>query len=175
LSVIDNVLGYLKLESGRVSYDVADTDVVGIIDAVEELTRPLIDAKHIRYERRCERNGMIIRADRDKLKQIVLNLVSNAVKFTDAGGTVIVECDYDTAGLRIRVVDTGWGIPHDRLDSVFEPFTQVESARVRASGGTGLGLTISRDFARGMGGELSVDSEPGRGSVFTIALPGTMQ
>lgn len=171
LSLIDNVLGYLKLESGRVSYDVADIDVVDIIDAVEELTRPLIDAKHIRYERRCERPGTIVRADRDKLQQIVLNLISNAVKFTDSGGSVIVDCDQDDAGLRIRVVDTGWGIPSDRLEYVFEPFTQVDSTRARLSGGTGLGLTISRDLARGMGGELSVDSEPGRGSVFTIALP----
>jgi signal transduction histidine kinase len=174
LSLIDNVLGYLKLENGRVSYDVAEIDVADIIDAVEELTRPLIDAKHIRYERRCERQGMLVRADRAKLQQIVLNLISNAIKFTDSGGSLIVDCDHDDAGLRIRVVDSGWGIPSDRLEYVFEPFTQMDSTRARSSGGTGLGLTISRDFARGMGGELSVDSEPGRGSVFTIALPVAM-
>jgi signal transduction histidine kinase len=131
----------------------------------------LIDAKQLRYERRCDVDGMTVRADRAKLKQIVLNLLSNAVKFTDSGGTVAMVCDGDVDGVRIRVADTGWGIPSDRLEYVFEPFTQCDGSRAKVAGGTGLGLAISRDFARGMGGELTLTSEPGKGSVFSVALP----
>jgi signal transduction histidine kinase len=170
IGVIDNVLSYLKLGSGRVRYDVADVDVTDIMATVEELTRPLIDRKGLRYECRCIPRRHTVRADRDKLQQIVLNLMSNAVKFTDSGGAVVVTCDHHGDDLFIRVADTGWGIPGERLEYVFEPFAQVDGAPSRVAGGTGLGLTISRDFARGMGGDLTVSSEPGKGSVFTVAL-----
>jgi signal transduction histidine kinase len=170
LGVIDNVLGFLKLGSGRVRYHVADVDVMEIMATVEDLTRPLIDAKGLRYEHRCA-PGQSVLADRDKLQQIVLNLVSNAVKFTDAGGAVSVESDRDGDRVLVRVADTGCGIPDERLEYVFEPFAQVGAGGSDSAGGTGLGLTISRDFARGMGGELTVRSEPGKGSVFTVALP----
>jgi signal transduction histidine kinase len=101
----------------------------------------------------------------------VLNLFSNAIKFTPEGGQVDVEWNTTESEIRIRVSDTGIGIPADHLHSVFEPFMQLTSPLARKSGGTGLGLSISRDFARGMGGQLLVESEPGRGSAFTLVLP----
>jgi signal transduction histidine kinase len=112
-----------------------------------------------------------VRADPDKLPQIVLNLLSNAIKFTPAGGTVRVSCDAEERVARVRVSDTGRGIPADHLDEIFEPFVQVDRGLTRTAEGTGLGLAISRDLARAMGGDLTVESEVGKGSTFTLELP----
>jgi signal transduction histidine kinase len=104
--------------------------------------------------------------------QIVLNLITNAVKFTDPGGEIRVSCAVDGDYAATRVEDTGRGIPADRLSSIFEPFVQVDRERTdQASQGVGLGLAISRELARAMGGELTAESTPGRGSCFTLLLP----
>jgi signal transduction histidine kinase len=171
LGVIDNVLSFLKLGSGRVRYDIDEVAIEAILTSVEEVIRPLIEGKGLRYQRQSTADDERVSADREKLQQILLNLLSNAVKFTDSGGLVELDAAVDGSTVRIDVRDTGCGIPRDRLQSVFEPFTQIDSTRTRAVQGTGLGLTISREFARGMGGELIVDSEMGKGSVFSVALP----
>ena len=171
LSVIENVLGYLKLGSGRVAYEIGDVCVDDVVSSVEEITKPLIDSKGLRYRRLAPATSLVARGDHAKVRQIVLNLFSNAIKFTPEGGQVDVECNTAESEIRIRVSDTGIGIPADHLHSVFEPFMQLTSPLARRSGGTGLGLSISRDFARGMGGQLLVESEPGRGSAFTLVLP----
>lgn len=171
LSVIENVLGYLKLGSGRVAYEIGDVCVDDVVSSVEEITKPLIDSKGLRYRRQAPATSLVARGDHAKVRQIVLNLFSNAIKFTPEGGQVDVECNTAESEIRIRVSDTGIGIPADHLHSVFEPFMQLTSPLARRSGGTGLGLSISRDFARGMGGQLLVESEPGRGSAFTLVLP----
>ena len=108
------------------------------------------------------------------MRQILLNLLTNAVKFTEAGGLVTLACEKDaTAGvIRVRLSDTGRGIPAGQLERIFEPFVQVDRQRTQDSQqGVGLGLAISRDLARVMGGELTAESEPGRGSTFTLVLP----
>jgi len=110
------------------------------------------------------------RADRDKLMQIMLNLLSNAIKFTAADGAITVRCDADAGWVRVHVHDTGLGIPEDRLESIFDPFVQVDRALNRPHEGVGLGLSISRDLAHGMGGSLTVRSAPGAGSTFTLRL-----
>jgi signal transduction histidine kinase len=110
-------------------------------------------------------------ADREKVGQVLLNLLSNAAKFTPAGGRVTVSADAGDGRARLRVADTGIGIPADQLDVIFEPFVQVDGTRTRTADGTGLGLAISRDLARGMGGDLTAESTPGAGSTFTLALP----
>jgi signal transduction histidine kinase len=171
LSVIANVLGFLKLSSGRIEYDIQNIAVDEIVVAAEEIMRPLIAAKRLMYGQRVVGDHLRVRADRDKLQQIVLNLLSNATKFTDPGGRVEVYCAAANERVDIRVADSGSGIPSDRLESVFEPFTQVGSREKRSSEGTGLGLAISRDFAVGMGGQLLVESELGKGSTFTVVLP----
>ena len=114
---------------------------------------------------------IVVRADADKLEQILLNLLSNAVKFTDAGGRIAVDCEPCDGQVRLRVADTGIGIPPDRLETIFEPFVQLDQRLTRTTEGTGLGLAISRDLARGMGGDLTAVSEPGVGSAFTFTLP----
>jgi signal transduction histidine kinase len=113
----------------------------------------------------------VAHADREKLAQVLLNLLGNAVKFTPEGGRVWVGLAADGPSVRVRVSDTGVGIPADKLEAVFEPFVQVRSVYAPAEGGTGLGLAISRDLARGMGGDLTAESEVGVGSTFTLTLP----
>ena len=115
---------------------------------------------------------MRVRADRERLQQILLNLLGNAIKFTPRGGRITVACERTGERTLVRVRDTGRGIPAEHLARIFEPFVQVERHRNEPSQqGVGLGLAISRDLARAMDGELSAESTVGVGSVFTIALP----
>ena len=119
----------------------------------------------------------MVRADREKLVQVLLNLLSNAVKFTPAGGRVALSCVHraddtdDPTTVFLQVADTGVGIPRDKFDAVFEPFVQVDASPAGRVAGAGLGLAISRDLARGMGGDLRVRSDVGVGTTFTVALP----
>jgi signal transduction histidine kinase len=116
----------------------------------------------------------VVRADAEKVRQVLLNLLTNAAKFTEAGGRVSLTCETDAAAgvIRVRVADTGRGIAADQLERVFEPFVQVDRQRTPASQqGIGLGLAISRDLARGMGGDLTARSTLGVGSTFTLTLP----
>lgn len=114
---------------------------------------------------------MNVIADKHRLQQILINLVGNAIKFTPEGGTVRVEASGEDGRAVIRVNDTGVGIPADRLDSIFEPFVQVDAELTRTAAGAGLGLAISRDLARMMGGDLTVTSTIGKGSTFAVSLP----
>ena len=114
------------------------------------------------------------RADREKSQQIILNLLGNAAKFTPDGGLVVVDTGFRAEvadRVFLRVTDTGPGIPREKLSAVFEPFVQVDASHTRRGQGTGLGLTISRDLARGMGGDLRARSVMGEGSTFTLSLP----
>jgi hypothetical protein len=112
-----------------------------------------------------------VRADREKLEQVLVNMLSNATKFTDAPGSVTVRCVAHGSVVHIEVRDTGIGIPENRLEEIVDPFVQVDAGLTRAREGTGLGLAISRDLARLMRGELGVASAVGKGSTFTLTLP----
>ncbi len=179
LSLINDVLGYAKLESGRVEYDVRPTRVAEIVAGIVPLVEPQAAAKRIAIELELpatdapRADGAEVLADAEKLGQVLLNLLSNAVKFTPAGGRVGVQwCPHagDRSLAELRVWDTGIGIAADRLETIFEPFVQVRADLTRTHEGTGLGLAISRDLARGMGAELSVESEEGAGSTFAVTL-----
>jgi len=182
LGLINDILGYARLESGRVEYDVQPTLVADVVRDVLPIVEPLAHARRITFAARMpEQLGhapVPVWADREKLAQVLLNLLSNAVKFTAPGGTVTVEVETqpedgasDGGGVaHVHVRDTGVGIPADKLEAIFEPFVQVRNAYTPGQGGTGLGLTISRDLARGMGGDLRVTSAEGTGSTFTVAL-----
>ena len=116
--------------------------------------------------------GLTVRGDADKIQQILINLLSNAGKFTEPGGTVTLGArDGDPSTVSLFVRDTGIGIPADRQASIFDPFVQVHRKLTHNVEGTGLGLAISRDLARGMGGDLVVDSAEGKGSTFVLTLP----
>jgi signal transduction histidine kinase len=131
----------------------------------------LVESKQLDLKtRRCAR-GAVAYADRSKVEQIVINLISNAVKFTGEGGTIELTCETQPQQIVLKVRDTGIGIPSDQIESIFEPFVQVGRSLAKPKEGTGLGLAISRDLARAMHGELSVESVEGEGATFTLALP----
>ncbi|MEO7999452.1 MAG: ATP-binding protein [Gemmatimonadaceae bacterium] len=109
------------------------------------------------------------------MEQIVVNLLSNSIKFTEPGGNVTARCECDADNVRISVEDSGVGIAAEDLKRVFEPFVQLDAKSSRGKGGTGLGLAISQTLARGMGGDLTVESTPNVGSVFTLRLPAGKQ
>jgi len=112
-----------------------------------------------------------VQADKAKLRQILYNLIGNAIKFTESGGSVIIETTEDDKMAYISVKDTGIGIPANDLDKLFKPFTQLDSFCSRQYEGTGLGLSLAKELAELHGGSIHVESEPGKGSTFTLALP----
>jgi PAS domain S-box-containing protein len=170
LGLINDILNYAKLESGRIQYDIAATSLDEALASVDELTAPLAAAKHITYNLHSDCPGTRICADNEKLRQILVNLLSNAIRHTPEQGRITVGCDIEGTDVLIHVADTGVGIPPDKLEAIFEPFVQVDRTYPGQRQGTGLGLSISRDLARGMGGDLTVRSELGKGSVFTLRL-----
>jgi signal transduction histidine kinase/PAS domain-containing protein len=171
LSLINDVLNYAKLEAGHIDFDARDVGVHEFLADIEALITPQLQGKGLSYEYDVCDSGLAVKADAEKMRQILLNLLSNAIKFTPAGGKVFIECEADDAKVRIKVRDTGVGIPADKLSAIFEPFIQLDRKLTSAHEGTGLGLAISRDLARAMSGELTAESSPGEGSAFTLELP----
>jgi signal transduction histidine kinase len=171
LAIINDLLDFARVDARRVELRITALPVRDIRLAVDPLCRPLIDAKELTYGWRAAADQLIVRADREKVRQIVVNLVSNACKFTPRHGAIDVDCVRLDDAIEIRVTDTGPGIPPQKLDAIFEPFVQLDNGLTRASAGTGLGLSISRELARAMGGDLAVTSVYGQGSTFTLTLP----
>ncbi|HEX6041557.1 ATP-binding protein [Longimicrobium sp.] len=171
LGLINEVLNYAKLETGTVRYDVDNVRVQEMLSSVAGLVEPQARARRLALVIRPAPPELAVRADGEKLRQILVNLLGNAIKFTDGGGRVEVTCARNGDRVQLAVRDTGIGIPADKLETIFEPFVQVRSDLTRTAEGTGLGLAISRDLARGMDGDLSVESTPGQGSTFTLTLP----
>ena len=171
LGLINEVLNYTRVEAGTVQYDITDVSLPDTLTACEALVAPQMGTKGLAFTvKRCEPASRV-RADAEKLRQVILNLLTNAIKFTDAGGSIELECMCTSDDARITVRDTGCGIASDQVERIFEPFVQVDAGLTRTQSGVGLGLAISRDLARGMGGELSATSEVGVGSAFTLVLP----
>ena len=171
LGLINDVLNFARLEAGRAEYDIRTVPLTEAIGEVINLVLPQTEAKGLTLESSDCPPELTACADREKLRQVLVNLISNAVKFTDAPGTISVECRPAGEAVEIRVRDTGIGIPADRLGEIFDPFVQVDPRLTRRREGTGLGLAISRDLARGMQGDLRVTSEVGVGTTFTLTLP----
>ncbi len=177
LALINDLLDYAKVESGRVEYDMQPTRVADVVARIAPLIEPQTIEKALRLDVRLsaapETHAIEVWADPDRLGQILLNLLSNAVKFTPAGGRVGVELagrGDDPGVAELRVWDTGIGIAADRQQAIFDPFVQAHRELAVTRGGTGLGLAISRDLARGMGGDLTVASVEGEGSTFVVTL-----
>ena len=172
LRLITDVLNFAKIDAGQVEYAVIDLRVDEALANIEPLVAPQMQAKGLAFSwEGCQDRQVTARADPDKLQQVMLNVLTNAIKFTPAGGTIAVDCTATEERVLIHVRDTGMGIPPDRLASVFEAFVQGDRKLNSPHEGVGLGLAISRDLARGMGGDLTVESEVGKGSVFTLRLP----
>ncbi len=176
LGLINALLSYAKLEAGHMDYTIERVSVLDTVRAVDSLVAPLAAAHGLRLTTTACDDDAIVLADAEKLRQILLNLVSNAMKFTAKGGEVRVTCERTGATqeerrIVLRVSDTGRGIAAAELVRIFDPFVQVGRTLTSTDAGTGLGLAISRDLARGMGGDLTAESEVGVGSVFRLELP----
>jgi len=178
LSLINDVLNFAKLEAGHVRFEIAAVPLAETLRDVDVLIEPQVRARGLHYTRQVAAptdHGapLAVLADREKLQQVVLNLLANAVKFTPPGGEISVSCGPAAASgyVAVSVRDTGRGIPPDKLEAIFEPFVQVDRSTTRSGDGTGLGLAISRDLARAMGGDLVAESTLGAGSTFTLVLP----
>jgi signal transduction histidine kinase len=168
LRLINDLLNLARIEAGRVDYRISPVSVAELVAGVLPMIEPQMAAASLTLSISTPRS-VHVRADRDKAEQILINLLTNAMKFTPAGGRVDVDVTLDDDGTwaNIRVSDTGIGIRSEKLKSIFEPFVQLQE---RQTEGTGLGLAISRDLAIGMGGDLRVTSELGTGSTFTLVL-----
>ncbi|HEV7991417.1 MAG TPA: HAMP domain-containing sensor histidine kinase [Gemmatimonadaceae bacterium] len=173
---VNDVLNFERLRTGRLEYDVRPVALADVVAGVESMIRPQLQTKGLSYQVQVP-HERVVQADRDKLTQVIINLLSNAVKFTPAGGRITIECvaredgTTDPDSVFLRVGDTGVGIPSEKMDSVFEPFVQVDASPAGRANGAGLGLAISRELVRGMGGELRVRSTVAVGTTFTVTLP----
>ncbi len=176
-TLIGDILEFTHLDAGHSAYDFEDVAVNEVMGEATEMLAPQIAERELSYrlEKCVAPNGgstCAVRADRKKLRQILVNLLTNAIKFTPVSGSTTVSADVQDTVVHIRVSDTGRGIPAHELGRIFEPFVQLErSSTTTRHRGVGLGLAISRQLARGMNGELSVVSTPGEGSTFTVTMP----
>ena len=170
LSLIDEVLTFSRLEAAREEVHPERCLLGQLVEEVSDIIRPLADAKGLAFECTVPNPAAELNSDAQKIRQILVNLAGNAVKYTSRGS---VKIEYDVANgvMTAAVTDTGVGIRADHLGLVFDPFWQVESTRSRSSGGTGLGLSVARKLARLLGGDIEVRSTPGEGSTFTLRLP----
>lgn len=171
LRLINDILNFTKLDAGQVEYRVMDVPVDATLRATEAMVMPQMRFAGLEYVYDGCDPTLTVYADRDKTQQILLNVLSNAVKFTPRGGCIRVSCTMYTSDVDIRISDTGIGIPADKLEAVFDPFVQVERRLNQPVEGIGLGLAISRELACGMGGDLTVVSRVGVGSTFILRLP----
>jgi PAS domain S-box-containing protein len=170
LTLINDILSYAKIEAGHLRIELTDVPLSEMLGELRMLVAPQVAAKGLACEFRPGAPDVTIRADRERATQILLNLLTNAMKFT-THGTITVEFEVTNGDVVIRVGDTGPGIAPDRLASIFDPFVQVVRFGEPRREGVGLGLAISRELARAMGGDLTVVSELGRGSTFAVRLP----
>ena len=170
-TLINDMLSFSKLEAGNLDLQVQPLPLAKALQPLRGLIEPQLEEKGLIYEEHPGPANTSVMADVDRVTQILLNLLTNAVKFTDEGGRVSIAWDVAPETVRIHVRDTGTGIPSDQLEEVFDPFVQGKGSRRAERRGVGLGLAIGRKLARAMNGELTVASEPGRGSVFTLHLP----
>ena len=171
LAQINAVLTFVRLESGDNPLHPEAVPVADAFDAVEPTIAPEVRSKHFVMQRELPPVPLTVRADRKGLQQLLMSLVSNASKYTKDGGVITLGAEQMDGRVRIWVKDTGVGISHEMLDQVFEPFFQAERGSTRRFAGVGLGLTIARELARGMNGQLDIASEEGTGTTASVVLP----
>jgi len=171
LTLINDVLNFAKVDAGQAEYRLTAVPVDEALHDTESMIAPQIIAKGLKYSYRGGDKTASVLADPEKLQQIVLNLLSNAVKFTDPGGSIALSAKPAGKCIEISVADTGAGISPQKLEKIFDPFVQAERRLNQPVQGVGLGLAISRDLAHAMDGEITVESEVGGGSTFTLSLP----
>jgi histidine kinase len=170
--LVDDLQALSRVEAGRISLTPAAFDIVALAEHVLTRLRPQIEAQNLTVEREYAYRGISVYADEDRTAQILTNLLGNAIAYTGEGGQIAVRVQTERGMVRVAIEDNGMGIPPEALPYIFERFYRVDASRTRGSGGSGIGLTISRYLAWAMGGELTAVSEGvGKGSTFTFTLP----
>jgi two-component system, OmpR family, phosphate regulon sensor histidine kinase PhoR len=170
-ALIEDLLDLSSIEQGQSRLDLGAIPLQETVSQVETMVRPLVAGKHQSLRVSVPSSLPRIRADRDRLAQVLINLLDNAVKFTPEGGSIFVQADVDQGRIALDVRDTGIGIPPEDLPRIFERFYRVDRSRDRREGGTGLGLAIAKHLTLAMGGTIDVQSSPGSGTSFRLTFP----
>lgn len=177
LGLITDLLNFARLERGKLEYRIESLVIQEVIADIAPMIEPQVASKGLTYDVHLPESPIKVVADREKLVQIILNLMSNSVKFTPTSGRIMVDIAERSDGTQppnivfLRVSDTGIGIPTDKLETIFDPFVQLSQGLAARRDGTGLGLSISRALARAMGGDLRARSIAGTSTTFTVTLP----
>ena len=169
--LITQVLNFARVGSGGVSYAESNVNGCDALRHAIELIEPLIAQRGLVFDGISGDRSIVARSDPEKVAQILVNLLSNAIKFTPAGGHISAECAAVDDTVTLSISDTGLGIASEKLKAIFEPFIQLKEGLADREGGVGLGLAISRELARAMKGDLTVESTVGKGTRFTLSLP----
>ncbi len=169
--LITEILNFVRVGSGRLQYALGDIKACDAMRHAIELIEPLFGQKGLKFNGISGDLDTVARADPERVTQILVNLLSNAIKFTPSGGEISAECGSTPDAVTLRIGDTGIGIAADKHEAIFEPFIQLKQGLTDREGGVGLGLAISRDLARAMNGDLTVESTEGKGASFTLHLP----
>jgi PAS domain S-box-containing protein len=172
LQIINDILDISKIEAGQETLDLREFDLHGVLDEVYTLFLPQANLKNLKFtlKKGIEKQHFIINSDSVKLKQIMINLIGNAIKFTEQG-EIAVSYMFDNKSLSFKVSDTGIGIEPEFREAIFDRFWQAESSHVRKYRGNGLGLSLTRSYTEMLHGTITVDSVPGKGSIFTVEFP----
>jgi signal transduction histidine kinase len=168
--LIEDILSYARIEAGRELVRIEDFGLAALLEQAAVIVRPLAEKKSLEFTLAGQHTRAVMRSDPQKVRQIIINLLANAVKFTTSG-SVRLAARVAADRVELEVADTGPGIAREHLDRVFDAFWQVDQRMTRKSGGTGLGLSVARQLARLLGGDVGVQSTIGQGSVFTVDLP----
>src|SRR5262249_29206154 len=171
LTLINDILDLAKIEAGKMKLRLEEVSIQDICDGMLNMFRPLAEKKNIDLRGQVDPGIPLLKQDPAKLQQILSNLLSNAIKFTPEGGRVLVKAEADPRHLILTVTDTGVGIAPEEQELVFEKFRQSGNPLTREHAGTGLGLSIVRELAKLLGGDVTLQSELGRGSTFQVCLP----
>jgi PAS domain S-box-containing protein len=170
LMLIEDILSFSRIEAGREVLYLESSPLARLMEHVATIVRPLAEKKGLRFELEVPGGSAVMTSDPQKVRQILINLLANAIKFTDEG-YVRLKATVDDDVVQFAVEDSGPGIAGEHLERVFEAFWQVDQRMTRRAGGTGLGLSVARQLARLLGGEVTPSSAPGKGSTFTATLP----
>ena len=175
LEIINDILDFSKIEAGKLAVEMVDVDLYELLESIKSLVASITLKKKLIFDVILDESlPCTIKTDPLRLRQCLTNLINNAVKFTDKGHvylTVTMDTINGHAYIRYDIEDTGTGIPDDKLDHIFESFSQADDSTTRKYGGTGLGLAITKQLAELMGGTLTATSQPGVGSTFSLVLP----
>ena len=171
LHLISDVLDLSRVEAGKIELKLENLNLAGVIGNVVQTMKPMLDGKRHQLEVSVEEGLPQVRADKNRLRQIVLNLLSNAIKFTPAGGKLGIEASRQDNWCQVSVVDNGIGIKQEDRERIFEAFTQVDTLSERKRESTGLGLALTKQLVELGGGKIWVKSKYGKGSKFTFTLP----